>query len=63
MAAVREECAQSILPDDIITGEELNDHADGISPAIPWMDKESPKANDLTIVDRGGFFSAWSEKR
>ena len=64
-AATREESAQSIPPDGIISPscKELKIREDEISPTIPWMAEEAPKTDDLTIVDRGRLFSAWSEKR
>lgn len=34
-----------------------------ISPTIPWMAEEERKTDNLTIVERGQLFSAWSEKR
>ena len=34
-----------------------------ISPTIPWVAEEERKADELTIVERGQLFSAWSEKR
>ena len=34
-----------------------------ISPTIPWMAEEERRTEELTIVERGQLFSAWSEKR
>ena len=34
-----------------------------ISPTLPWVAEEESKADELTIVERGQIFSAWSEKR
>ena len=42
---------------------ERNSRDDDISPTIPWMAEDERKADDLTIAERGRFFSAWSEKR
>ena len=34
-----------------------------ISPTIPWVAEEGHTTDAMTIVERGRFFSVWSEKR